>query len=360
MMDSDFSLDFEALLDASFQELDEVKRGDLLDGTLQALDEGGIVVNLGLKRDGIVSRFESVQLIHHGKLKLGQSIRVMVLNPEDHEGNLIVSIREAESLNVWAEAERQQRTGEFFTGEIIDANKGGLIIDYHGLRGFIPSSHLASFVQAPDDQGRVEALRRRIGDELTVKFLEVEKNRRRLIFSEKEAHAQQRASEKRSLLESLSIGDTVEGVVRNLRDFGAFIDIGGIDGLVHISELSWVRVNHPEDVLRVGDRVQVKIISIDLHKRQVGLSIKQLTPNPWDLIADKCCVGEKVSGVITRITEYGVFVEIMEGIEALLHASEMVDDEGKERYREGNELEAYIISFEPDRQRIGLSTRQQA
>lgn len=357
-MDPDLSLDFEKLLEESFSEIEDVSRGALLTGTIQSLDETGIVINLGLKRDGIVPRFESSAIVSSRHHRIGDEVNVIVLNPEDRDGSLIVSIKEAEALNSWVEAEKQIQAGNLHEGRVLDANKGGLIIEYHDLHGFIPSSHLTHFLPSSDETRRLEALRAYVGTPLTVKFIEVDRHRKRLIFSEKDADSMRRSSERERFIDSISVGDVLRGRVRNTRDFGAFIDIGGMDGLVHISEMAWVRLNHPDDVVRVGEEIEVKVISIDPVKKQIGLSIKQLTPNPWKQILDCCGLGQCIDGIITRTTDYGVFVEIMNGIEALLHLSEMADAGDLASLHIGDPIQAYVVHFEPERQRIGLSTRR--
>ncbi|MEO0561669.1 MAG: S1 RNA-binding domain-containing protein, partial [Chloroflexota bacterium] len=236
-------------------------------------------------------------------------------------------------------------------------NRGGILVRWNRLEGFIPSSHLTSAGYARD---RRESWEKLVGEELTVKIIEVDQDRRRLIFSEREAQKEQRAKQKQRLLSELSEGDVVPGVVTGLRDFGAFVNLGGADGLIHVSELAWHRVDHPRDILTEGDKIDVYILSLDRKTNRIALSRKRLLQDPWDTASSTYHEGQVVQGVVTNVVDFGAFVALPDGLEGLLHLSEMGDGALKEPYsyvKKGDDLTLRISHLEPERRRVGFTQR---
>ncbi len=357
----DPQIDFASLLEEACEKLEQVERGDLLTGTILACDEHGIIVDVGLKRDGVVPRSDLEGLENLADYHVGKKVTVMVVCPEDRDGNLIVSIQQARASKDWDAAREQMERGELYIGEVVDANKGGLIVPYGELRGFVPASHVLNVPRGLDDEDRAAYLRRMIGQRIPFKIIEVNPYRRRLVLSQREAVRESREQAKERLLENLQEGDIVTGTVSSLRDFGAFVDLGGADGLIHLSELSWHRIRHPSEVVKVGMQVRAYVLQLDREGKRIGLSLKRLQPNPWVEIEQSHHVGQVVEGIVSRVVSFGAFVELPNGIEALLHASEIDDPPPthiEEVLRPGDRIMARIISLEPHRQRMGLSLKR--
>ena len=351
--------DFTTLLD-EWLSFEQPERGDILTGEVLSIDDYGIIVDVGLKRDGVVPRNDLEKLGASVQFEIGQEVPVMVVNPEDHEGNLIVSISQARQSEDWAKAEELLDSESVWEGTVTDANRGGLIVPFGNLRGFVPASHVVDLPRGLSEDERKAHLASMVGKAITVKVIEVNRRRRRLVLSQREAQRGRRDQRKETLLAELEEGEVRRGVVSGLRDFGAFVDLGGADGLVHISELAWHRVRHPSEVLSVGDEVDVYVLRLDREGKRIGLSIKRLQPNPWMLVDDMYHVGQLVEGEVSRVTQFGAFVSLEPGIEALLHTSQ-IDDAGVEdattAVHEGQRLVMRIISIESHRQRLGLSLK---
>ncbi len=357
---TDDSIDFGALLEASFEEQKEVQRGDILSGTILAIDKQGIIIDLGQKRDGVIPRGEVEAVGSDHPFEVGQHVTVMVVRPEDQDGNLLVSVHQARALKDWDAARTQMESGELYQGQVIAANHGGLIVPFGDLRGFVPASHVLNVPRGLDDEARAQHLSQYVGKEISLKIIEVNPARRRLVLSQREAQKESRDAAKDQLLANLKVGDTVHGHVSSLRDFGAFIDIGGADGLVHVSELAWRRVRHPNEILSVGMEVDAYVLQLDRDGRRIGLSLKRLERNPWVTIEERYKVGQDVEGTVSRVVSFGAFVELEDGIEALLHQSHMGTDDSasiEEMFKAGDTISAVVISLEPDRQRMGLSLK---
>ncbi len=356
----DGEADFTTLLDEWFA-FEQPERGDIINGVVLAIDDYGIIVDVGLKRDGVVPRHDLEKLEPGVTFKVGEEIPVMVLQPEDHEGNLIVSVSQARQSEDWTRAEALLDNQEVWEGVVADANRGGLIVPFGNLRGFVPASHVMDLPRGLDEAGRKAHLTGMVGQTITVKVIEVNRRRRRLVLSQREAQRGRRDQRKEILLEELTEGEIRTGVVSGLRDFGAFVDLGGADGLIHISELAWHRVRHPSEVLKVGDRVEVYVLRLDQEGKRIGLSLKRLQPNPWMLVDDLYHVGQLVEGEVSRVTQFGAFVSLEPGIEALLHNSQIADPppaDPSEILHEGQRLLMRIISIESHRQRLGLSLKE--
>ena len=347
------------MLEESFAR-EEPQRGDIIQGIILAIDHLGVIVDVGLGRDGVVERRDLDRISGELNYQVGEPLDVMVLRPEDENGNLLLSASQARQSEDWQRAEQLQEQDEIYMGQVAEANRGGLIMPFGNLRGFIPASHAVGLARGLSEDERRDQLRAMIGKTIPVKVLEVDWKRRRLVFSQRDARREQREAQKESLLANLREGDVHSGVVSGLRDFGAFVDLGGADGLVHISELAWHRVRHPGEILQVGQEVKVFILRLDVKGRRIGLSLKRLQQNPWERINDLYHVGQLVEGKVSRLTDFGAFIRMEPGIEALLHLSQM--DEPQPEHpslivHEGQDLLMRVVNIEAERQRLGLSLK---
>ncbi len=350
--------DFATLLAESF-EAGDPGQGDIVMGIILSNDGQGLVVDVGLKSDGLVPWSDIEKLGRPVNFDIGQRIQVMI-NREDEDGNLLVSVSQAMQVEDWTRAEQIMENDETCECEVVDANKGGVIVQFGNLNGFIPASHISEVPRSLNEDDRKYQLRQLMGKKLVCKVIEVNRKRRRLVFSEREAQRVHRDQLKEKLLEQLKEGDVIQGVVSGMRDFGAFVDIGGADGLIHISELAWHRVNHPREVVSAGDRLDVYVLRLDEATRRIELSLKRLQKNPWTTIEERYHVGKLVEGEVKRVADFGAFVVLEPGIEALLHANEIGDlpaNDNGQKLTEGQKLLMRVISIEPENQRLGLSLR---
>jgi len=354
-------MDFAALLEESLA-ASQLERGDIVQGTILAVDQHGLIVDVSWKHDGIVSRTDIERM---GMLltdfEVDTQIDVAIIRLDDSEGNLVLSASQAKQNEDWKQAELLQDDDAVYTGPITAANKGGLIMPFGNLRGFIPASHVVDLPRGLNEDDRVNYLDNLVGEEISVKVIEVNRKRRRLVFSQRLAERENRQARKEELLEKLEEGDVRQGVVSGLCDFGAFVDLGGADGLIHISELAWHRVNHPEEVVTVGEKVKVYILHLDDNGKRIGLSLKRLQDNPWDIVEEQYHIGQLVEGTVSRIEPFGAFVSMEPGIEALLHISQLSQGEvldPREMLYEGQRILTRIISIETNKQRLGLSLKE--
>ncbi len=351
-------MDFLALLEESLAE--QPVRGDIVTGVIQSIDNTGMLVDLGMKRDGFVPRNDMERLGDIPEFAVGDEVPVMIVRTEDDDGNMIVSVAQAKQNEDWIRAEELMNNQEMLEGVITDANRGGVIVPFGNLRGFVPASHVTNLPRGLSEEERTHHLNSLIGQPISVKVIEVNRRRRRLVLSQREAQREMRDASKDELLANLSEGEIRRGVVSGLRDFGAFVDLGGADGLIHISELAWHRVKHPRELLKVGDEIDVYVLRLDQEGRRIGLSLKRLQPNPWTQVDDMYHIGQVIEGTISRVTQFGAFVSMEPGIEALLHVSQIADptpENPADFLHEGQTINARIISIEPHRQRLGLSIR---
>lgn len=354
-------MDFASMLEESLAE-SHIERGDIITGTILAVDQHGLIVDVSWKHDGIVTRNDIERMgMEIDDFEVDNEIDVAVVRLMDGDGNLVLSASQAKQNEDWQRAEVLKEEDETFTGEIAAANKGGLIMPYGNLRGFIPASHVVDMPRGLNDEDRVKYLANLVGEEITVKVIEVNRKRRRLVFSQRLAERENRQARKEELLDKLEEGNVRKGVVSGLCDFGAFVDLGGADGLVHISELAWHRVNHPEEVVQVGEQVEVYILHLDDDGKRIGLSLKRLQKNPWERVEEMYHIGQLVEGTVSRIEPFGAFVSMEPGVEALLHISQMSDEEvfdPRTICYEGERIMTRIISIESDKQRLGLSLKE--
>ncbi|HID62369.1 MAG TPA: 30S ribosomal protein S1 [Anaerolineae bacterium] len=345
------------------------RRGDILEGVIVSVSPTEILIDVGSKTEGVVSsrELERMGLEAIEKLKVGDEVPVYVLNPEDKNGNVILSLSRAQLEKDWQAAQDIFEAGECFEATVSGYNKGGLIVRLGKVRGFVPASQLAppyqKFQEEPQNSNE-EYWARMVGQQLRLKIIELDRRRNRLILSERAAMREWRKQQKEKLLNELQEGNVCRGRVSSLCNFGAFIDLGGADGLVHLSELSWGRVSHPKEVLRVGDEVDVYILNVDREKRRIGLSIKRLQPEPWSLVSEKYSVGQLVQGTITKLANFGAFARLdNDEVEGLIHISELSEDpiaHPREVVKEGDAVTLRIIRIDADRRRMGLSLKRVA
>ncbi len=354
----------EALLEESF-ELKRFRRGQIVEGVIVAIQDGEIIVDIGGKSEGIVPANDLAQLDEDfvSSLQVGDTILAYVQQPEGRDGHTVLSLARAQVARDWRRVEELAKSGEIIEAPVIDVNRGGVIVRVGQLRGFVPASQLLRRNEAvgPEDaEDRFAFLR---GEKLKLKVLDADRRRKRLILSERRAAKELREQEKQRLLEELREGEVRRGRVTSITKFGAFVDIGGIDGLVHISELSWRHVKHPSEVVKVGDEVEVYVLSVDRERGRVGLSIRRLQPKPWETVHERYAVGQVVTGTVTKIVPFGAFVRLEDGIEGLVHISELADrrvEHPREVVKEGEEVQVRILRIDPEAKRIGLSLKQAA
>jgi len=326
------------------------ERGDLLVGVVIAKDPSGIIVDLGMKRDGVIARSELEKLTQDEiNYELGDSISVMVIDPVDADGNLLVSISQARESGDWLEARGLMEADEIIEAEPSGYNKGGLLVPFGHLVAFVPASHLSSLSRGIDEEARINHMKSLVGECLPFKIIEVDPQRRRLVFSERKAIRQWRQSQKADVIQTLREGETRSGVVTSLREFGAFVDIGGADGLIHISELSWMRIEDPSSVLQVGDNVEALVIRLDLKNNRIGLSLKRLQPNPWEALQDAFETGQVLPGKVTVISSSGAFIQVADNLEGLLKTPD-----GQGSLVPGHEIQVRVIEFDPVKERLDL------
>ncbi|HSO30780.1 MAG TPA: 30S ribosomal protein S1, partial [Candidatus Sulfomarinibacteraceae bacterium] len=359
----------EELLAEQDADIRSFKHGDVVEGSVVRIDKDEILVDIGAKSEGVVSNRELFG--RHGEsqpaLAIGDTVLVYVLQPESPEGHVVLSLRRAGLERKWRAMQEQFEAGVIIEAPVIDHNKGGLIVDC-GIRGFVPISQIVDFPRRPqNDQPRdaaqeiAEKLQPFVGRKLRLKILEVNRKANRLILSEKVALYEERREKRDELFSSLLVGQKVTGTVRSIAPFGVFIDLGGIDGLVHKSELSWNKVNNPEAGYRVGEEVEAEVIDINHERGRISLSIRRLQPDPWHSTVADFKVGDIIDGTVTKLVNFGAFVRVRDGLEGLIHISELshqrVAHPG-DVVHEGQNLKLKIISLDSERHRLGLSLKQ--
>ena len=338
--DSNALQDMGALLD-SMESKAPMRHGDVVEGQLMRIDPDGILVHIGNKSEGIIppGEMRSIDSEQRARLKLGDSILTFVVRPEAGERGAILSIDRAVSEKGWHTLEKLQDSEEDITGKLLSFNRGGAIVDVHGVHGFIPISQLVSVSRevfsvahgltgsnegegpaSPEEQRASKtSLESEIGKEVSLKILEIDRERNRAIFSEKQALYEKRDERRARLIEELTEGETRRGKITGISNFGAFVELGGGDGLIHISEMTWnKRIKHPSKILEVGEEVDAVVLEINADTRRISLGMKQTEPNPWDAIEEKYALNSLVTGKVRNLTEFGAFIEVEEGIEGLV------------------------------------------
>jgi len=350
--------EFEQLLESSFA-YTPPRRGEIRNAIILQIEAREIIVDMGAKQDGIVPSqdIERLDSDVRAGLQVGAEVPVYVLNPRDQDDNLIVSINMGLQQYDWEKARQLLTSEDVVQVNVTGHNRGGVLVRWNRLEGFIPSSHLVS-VNLSNERGN--SWNELSAKPLGVKVIEVDQDRRRLIFSEREAQKEWRAQQKARLLSELKEGDVVKGTVTGLRDFGAFVNLGGADGLIHVSELAWHRVDHPRDVLKVGDEIDVYVLTLDRGSNRIALSRKRLLSDPWEDADKRYHEGQLVEGAVTNVVDFGAFIALDNGLEGLLHLSEMGDGSLKEPYsyvKKGDRLSLRISHLEPEKRRVGFTQR---
>jgi small subunit ribosomal protein S1 len=333
----------------------EINEGEVVHGTVVRVDKDEVLVDIGYKSEGVIPVAElSIRRSVNpaDEVSLGDEIDALVLTKEDAEGRLILSKKRARFELAWKNIERAAESGEPVDGRVIEVVKGGLILDL-GVRGFLPASLV--------DIRRVQDLDEFLGQELKCKVIELNRSRNNVVLSRRAVLEEERKEQRQQILDKLQPGDVVEGQISNIVDFGAFVDLDGMDGLIHISELSWSHVNHPSEVLEIGQTVQVKVLDIDRDRQRISLGLKQTQNDPWQQVLDKYGEGDVVEGRVTKVVTFGAFVEILPGVEGLVHISELAAhhvENPREVVSQGQAVNVKIIEIDGERRRLSLSLKR--
>ena len=355
-----FSLDeiddkeMDGLVDKTIIDFDE---GDIVNGTVVKIGHDEVLLDIGYKSEGVIPVRElSIRkdADPNDIVKLGDEIEALVLQKEDKDGRLILSKKRAEYERAWNRIEEKFNSGENVEGEVIEVVKGGLILDI-GLRGFLPASLV--------DLRRVKDLSSYMGTRIEARVIEMDRNRNNVVLSRRVVLEEARKAERSEILSKLQPGMRLKGTVSSIVDFGAFVDLGGIDGLVHISELSWNHVNHPSEVVKVGQEVEVQVLDVDLNRERISLGLKQTTEDPWRSLVKKYPVDAIVEGTVTKLVPFGAFVDLGDGIEGLVHISEMAKqhvDAPAQVCKVGDKVQVKVMEIDLDRRRISLSMKAAA
>ena len=341
-------------------------RGDIREGVVVNADVGEIRIDVGGKSEGVIDRreLERMPREERSRFAVGEQLQVYIVNPEDRDGNVVLSLERAEQELDWLWAQELLDSQEVFEGKISGFNRGGLLVQMRHLRGFVPGSQLDRMQRAVGrGSSPEEKWQHLVGEPINAKVIEVDRSRDRLVISERAAMREVREQTKDRLLEELQEGQIKTGRVINLADFGAFVDLGGADGLIHLSELSWKRVSHPRDAVSVGDEVQVYVLNVDRERRRIGLSLKRLEADPWTTVEADYPAGKLVAATITKLTKFGAFARIsgLDGIEGLIHISELSDEHvesPRDVVTEGQTLTLRVIRVDARQRRLGLSIKR--
>ncbi len=339
------------------------KFGDIVQGIVVRAAPHEVLVDIGTKSEAIIAPREVEELAREGKRpQLGDEILAYVIKSEDQDGLTVSSVARAQEERDWRDAEAQQKADAIIEAPVAGYNKGGLIVRVGKIRGFVPASQLEIAARGRGERELTEAdLSAQTGKKLKLKIIEIDRGRNRLILSERVAMREVRRDAKARLLEEIKEGDVRTGTVTSIADFGVFVDLGGLDGLIHVSELSWSKIQNPNELVKVGDTVQVQVLGIDRNKNRIALSMKRLTPEPWTTIEDRYQIGQLVEGTITKLASFGAFARVDDGIEGLIHVSELSDkrvNHPKEVVKEGETYQLRVIKIDSAKRRLGLSLKR--
>jgi len=360
----------DAFLEEEAYGMDTPKRGETRTGTIARISGNDVLVDIGAKSEGVVPASEVEQMTEEQRAELvvGRELPVYVVRTGDRDFGIVLSATRAMEETDWGRAEKLQQDQDVYEGTIGGYNKGGLIVKVGNLRGFIPASQI-SLSRRRQSEGETPDKRwgKMVGEPILAKVIEVDRRRNRLILSERAAAREARKALKERLIVELQPGEIRTGRVISLADFGAFVDIGGADGLVHLSEVSWKRLSHPSEMLEVGQEVRVKVLAVDTDRKRISLSMRELEPDPWEMMAEKLQEGQLVEGTITKLTKFGAFARLTveEGyqVEGLIHISELSDrriEHPSEVVQEGQTVTLRVIKVDRPRKRIGLSLKRVA
>jgi small subunit ribosomal protein S1 len=338
--------------DATFRAIEE---GEVVTGHVVRIDKDEVLVDIGYKSEGVIPANElSIRKAVDPKdeVHLGEEVDAIVMTKEDQDGRLIMSKKRARFEKAWRRIETAAESGEPVEGTVIEVVKGGLIIDL-GVRGFLPASLV--------DIRRVPNLDEYMGTKIETKVIELNRSRNNVVLSRRAVLEEERKEVRQQILDRLQPGLVVEGQISNIVDFGAFVDLDGIDGLIHISELSWSHVNHPSEILNIGDTVKVKVLDIDRDRQRISLGLKQTQEDPWQRIVDTYNVGDELAGKVTKVVTFGAFVEILDGVEGLVHISELAPhhvESPREIVHPGDDIRIKILEIDSERRRLSLSAKR--
>ena len=338
--------------DATFTSITE---GQVVTGKVVRIDKDEVLVDIGYKSEGVIPSHElSIRKSVDPKdeVEMGEEVDALVLIKEDPDGRLIMSKKRARFEKAWRRIEAAAETGEIVEGSVIEVVKGGLIIDL-GVRGFLPASLV--------DIRRVANLDEFLHTTIECKVIEINRSRNNVVLSRRAVLEEERKEQRQEILDQLQPGLVVEGQISNIVDFGAFVDLNGIDGLIHISELSWSHVNHPSELVSIGDTVQVKVLDIDRDRQRISLGLKQTQADPWQRVLDTYHVGDELEGAVTKVVTFGAFVEILDGVEGLVHISELAAhhvENPREVVAPGDVIRVKVLEIDSERRRLSLSAKR--
>ena len=331
------------------------EEGDVVTGAVVRIDKDEVLVDIGYKSEGVIPSNElSIRksVNPNEEVSIGEEVDALVLTKEDQDGRLILSKKRARFERAWRRIEAAAESGEPVHGSVIEVVKGGLIVDL-GVRGFLPASLV--------DIRRVPNLDEYLGQTIESKVIELNRPRNNVVLSRRAVLEEERKEQRQAILERLQPGLVIEGQISNIVEFGAFVDLDGIDGLIHISELSWSHVNHPSEILNIGDTVQVKVLDIDRDRQRISLGLKQTQEDPWQRVVDTYSVGDELEGKVTKVVAFGAFVEILEGVEGLVHISELAQqhvENPREIVHPGDDVRVKILEIDSERRRLSLSIKR--
>jgi small subunit ribosomal protein S1 len=331
------------------------EEGEVVTGHVVRIDQDEVLVDIGYKSEGVIPANElSIRksVDPHDEVELGEEVDALVLTKEDQDGRLIISKKRARFEKAWRRIEAAAESGEPVEGTVIEVVKGGLIIDL-GVRGFLPASLV--------DIRRVPNLDEYMGTQIECKVIELNRSRNNVVLSRRAVLEEERKEVRQQILDRLEPGQVVEGQISNIVDFGAFVDLDGIDGLIHISELSWSHVNHPSQILEIGQTVKVKVLDIDRDRQRISLGLKQTQEDPWQRIVNTYNIGDELEGTVTKVVTFGAFVEILDGVEGLVHISELAAhhvENPREVVQPGDEIRIKILEIDSERRRLSLSAKR--
>lgn len=340
------------------------KRGQVREGVIVRQSDHGLFIDVGLKQEGFVPRsdLEALDKNLQGDLEIGASIKAKVITLEDREGNLVLSISQIQAERDWDKAEALLKSNTLWKGQISGYNQGGLLVQFGQLRAFIPNSQITDSENHNGSQDEREAwMKDHVGQTLALKIITADRKLRRLIMSERQGRQELRHNRTKELLNELKVGQVISGQVRQLSNFGAFVDLYGGDGMIHVSELAWHKIRHPSEVVEVGQPLEVYILDLDQQKERISLSLKQLQPDPWELIQQTYQEGQLIAGQVSNVVDFGAFVILEDGLEGLVHISEMSEpppNSPQELVAKGDTLQLRIIHIDTQRHRISLSMKE--
>lgn len=351
----------EALLETEAGQQTQLRRGEIVKGMVMGASPDGIIVDVGAKTEAVIPQSEMLSLGVDGehKLKTGDEVKVMVLQPSTAEGHGIVSLDRARGEEGWEVLEARRESGEIFPAQVVGNNRGGLLVNVEGVNAFVPLSQVDSIRR--DDPDAVAQLATLVGQELRFKVIELNRRKNRAILSERAAMAEWRKEQKEKVLSDLQEGEIRDGVVSSITDFGVFVDLGGADGLAHMTELTWERGKKAKDLYKVGDAVKAYVLKVDPETRKISLSLKRAKPEEWDTAVDRFVIGQILIGRVTKLMPFGAFVRLDGPVEGLIHISEITNrriQHPKEVLKEGDVVPVKLVRIEKDRHRLGLSLRQ--